>query len=69
VIGVHAGFIDTDMAANVHEQKISPESVVLRTLGALEVGRSEVLNDAATRQLKSDLPVDQAVIYPPLQTR
>jgi NAD(P)-dependent dehydrogenase (short-subunit alcohol dehydrogenase family) len=28
VIGVHAGFIDTDMAANVHEQKVSPESVV-----------------------------------------
>jgi hypothetical protein len=51
---VHAGFIDTDMAANVHEQKISPETIFQQTLDALEVGRREVFNDAATRQLKSN---------------
>jgi NAD(P)-dependent dehydrogenase (short-subunit alcohol dehydrogenase family) len=69
VIGVHAGFIDTDMAADVYEDKIPPESVVEQTLDALEAGRSEVLTDDATRQLKQDLPDDQVVIYPPLQTR
>jgi NAD(P)-dependent dehydrogenase (short-subunit alcohol dehydrogenase family) len=69
VVGVHAGFIDTDMAADVNEPKISPESVVEQTLDALEAGRSEVLTDDGTRQLKNDLPHDQTAIYPPLQRR
>jgi len=69
VIGVHAGFIDTDMAAGVYEEKISPASVVEQTLDAVEQGGSEVLTDDVTRQLKQDLPNDQAIIYPPLQTR
>jgi NAD(P)-dependent dehydrogenase (short-subunit alcohol dehydrogenase family) len=69
VIGVHAGFIDTDTAVGVYEEKISPASVVEQTLDAVEQGGSEVLTDDVTRQLKQDLPNDQAIIYPPLQTR
>ncbi len=67
VVAVHAGFIDTDMAALVDAPKISPESVVQQAFDAVEAGRVEVLADERTRQVKSALPRDHELIYPPVQ--
>ena len=67
VIGVHAGFIDTDMAALVNAPKISPESMARQICDAIEAGQVEVLADERTRFVKASLPRDHELIYPPVQ--
>lgn len=64
VVGVHAGFIDTDMAASVAEPKISPADVANQTLDAIERGEPEVLADEWTRHVKASVPTDQHTLYP-----
>jgi NAD(P)-dependent dehydrogenase (short-subunit alcohol dehydrogenase family) len=56
VVGVHAGFIDTDLAAAIPpEDKIPPRQVVDATLEALRTGQTEVLVDDVTREAKAAL--------------
>jgi NAD(P)-dependent dehydrogenase (short-subunit alcohol dehydrogenase family) len=68
VVAVHAGFVDTDMAAPAtNVPKDSPESVAQQTFDAVETGQVEVLADERTRTVKAQLSRDQELIYPPLQ--
>ena len=67
VVGVHASFIDTDMAALTNEPKDSPESVAQQAFDAVEVGQVEVLADERTRTVKAELSRDQELIYPAVQ--
>jgi NAD(P)-dependent dehydrogenase (short-subunit alcohol dehydrogenase family) len=67
VVAVHAGYIDTDMAALTNAPKDSPESVVQQALDAVEAGQVEVLADERTRFVKASLPRDHELIYPPVQ--
>jgi NAD(P)-dependent dehydrogenase (short-subunit alcohol dehydrogenase family) len=67
VVGVHAGFIDTDMAAAVEDSKISPPEVAAQTLDAVEKGRPEVLTDDWTRHVKDSVATDQESLYPDIQ--
>ena len=67
VVAVHAGFIDTDMAALTDAPKISPESVARQVFDAVEAGQIEVLADERTRTVKAELSRDQELIYPPIQ--
>jgi NAD(P)-dependent dehydrogenase (short-subunit alcohol dehydrogenase family) len=53
VLGIHAGYIDTDMVAHVEAPKTRPEDIAQRTLEALEHGESEVLADDTSRQVKA----------------
>jgi NAD(P)-dependent dehydrogenase (short-subunit alcohol dehydrogenase family) len=69
VVGVHAGWIDTDMAATVEDSKISPHEVAAQTLDAVEKGLSEVLTDDWTRHVKDAVATDQDSLYPDLQRR
>lgn len=55
VVGVHAGFIDTDMAAGAGGEKSSPESVARQVFDALESDQEEVLADEVARKVKSAL--------------
>lgn len=55
VVGVHAGFIDTDLARGFEAPKISPESVVRQTFDAVEAGALEVLVDEPSRQVHKAL--------------
>ena len=56
VVGVHAGFIDTDLAAAVPaEDKIPPSQVVEATLEALRTNQTEVLADDVSRLAKLSL--------------
>jgi NAD(P)-dependent dehydrogenase (short-subunit alcohol dehydrogenase family) len=55
VVGLHVGYIDTDMAEHISGPKTSPEDVVRRALDALEVGESEVLIDDVSKQVKQGL--------------
>jgi NAD(P)-dependent dehydrogenase (short-subunit alcohol dehydrogenase family) len=67
VVGVHASFIDTAMAALTTEPKDSPESVAQQVFDAVEAGQAEVLCDERTRTVKAELSRDQELIYPPVQ--
>ncbi len=64
VVGVHASFIDTGMAAGLDVPKISPESVAGQALDAVEAGQTEVLADERTRTVKASLPRDHELLYP-----
>ncbi|MQY32351.1 3-oxoacyl-[acyl-carrier-protein] reductase FabG [Streptomyces sp. RB17] len=55
VVGVHCGYIDTDMAAHVSGPKNTPESIAAQALDAVRAGRTEVLADERTRQAKAGL--------------
>jgi NAD(P)-dependent dehydrogenase (short-subunit alcohol dehydrogenase family) len=67
VVGVHAGFIDTDMANGVDQPKVAPRDVARQALDAVEAGIPEVLADAETRWVKRAVPDDQTLLYPDLQ--
>ena len=69
VIGVHPGFIDTDMTATVTDAKIAPEEVAAQTLDAVQAGRFEVLTDEFTREIKQTIPVHLQTLYPEVQER
>lgn len=62
VVGVHAAFIDTDMARHVPGPKASPQDVARQVLDAIATGQEEVLADAITRQVKAGLSA-QAGVY------
>jgi NAD(P)-dependent dehydrogenase (short-subunit alcohol dehydrogenase family) len=55
VVGVHAGFVETDLAAWTDAPKITAEDVAEQTMRALEENRVEVLADEGTRQVKAAL--------------
>jgi NAD(P)-dependent dehydrogenase (short-subunit alcohol dehydrogenase family) len=61
VLGVHAGFIDTEMVAAIDTSKISPDLVAEKVMEALLAGQDEVLVDRITEQAKAALcgPVAQ----------
>jgi NAD(P)-dependent dehydrogenase (short-subunit alcohol dehydrogenase family) len=52
VVGVHVGYMDTDMASHVAGDKTSPDDVAKQTFAAVEAGLPEVLADAVARQVK-----------------
>lgn len=64
VVGVHVGFVDTDLTAGFEVDKIAPQQVVDVTLDALENGEPEVIVDDFSRGVKAALSDDQNLIYP-----
>ena len=69
VVAVHAGFIDTDMAAGVTGEKVSPQSVASQIVAALEADAEEVLADPTSEMVKATLPNDLTALYPALQAQ
>jgi NAD(P)-dependent dehydrogenase (short-subunit alcohol dehydrogenase family) len=69
VVAVHAGFIDTDMAAGVSGEKVSPESVANQIVTAVASDAEEVLADATSEMVKAALPNDLTALYPALQVQ
>ncbi len=71
VVGVHAGFIDTEMVTELARglPKDDPEDVARQVFDAVEAGQVEVLADQRTRRIKSLLPDDHEKIYPAVQAR
>ncbi|MEU6773615.1 SDR family oxidoreductase [Streptomyces sp. NPDC046759] len=55
VIGVHAGFVETNLSAYIDAPKISAADVAEQTVEALANDRVEVLADERTRQVKHAL--------------
>src|SRR5437763_5165552 len=69
VVAVHAGFIDTDMAAGVTGDKVSPESVAAQIVAAVANGEEELLADPTSRAVKASLADDLTTLYPALQAQ
>jgi NAD(P)-dependent dehydrogenase (short-subunit alcohol dehydrogenase family) len=71
VVGVHAGFIDTEMVTELARglPKDDPADVARQVFDAVEAGQVEVLADRRTERIKSLLPEDHEKIYPAVQDR
>ncbi|GAA3870320.1 SDR family oxidoreductase [Saccharothrix violaceirubra] len=67
VVGVHCGYIDTDMAAGVTAAKASPEHIAALTLDAVRDGYEEVLADEKARAIKASIPRHLEELYPEVQ--
>ncbi|EHK68125.1 SDR family oxidoreductase [Achromobacter arsenitoxydans] len=61
VLGLHMGFVDTDLTKGIDAPKSTPQAIVSQAYDALEAGESEVLADAQTRQVKQGLSASPAV--------
>jgi short-subunit dehydrogenase len=64
VLGMHMGFVDTDLTDGLDVAKQTPEAVVKAALDALEAGESEVLADDMTRMIKGGLSATPASYMP-----
>jgi NAD(P)-dependent dehydrogenase (short-subunit alcohol dehydrogenase family) len=67
VLGVHVGFVDTDLTAALDVDKVSPALVAGAVLDALEADAREVVVDERSRTVKAALHDDQNLIYPGLE--
>jgi NAD(P)-dependent dehydrogenase (short-subunit alcohol dehydrogenase family) len=67
VVGVHAGFVDTDLTAALEVDKIAPAAVAATALDAVEAGEPEAVADDISRQVKAGLSDDQHTLYPQIE--
>jgi len=66
VLGLHVGFMDTDLTTGIDVPKASPEDVARQTYDALTAGKSEVMADKGTAMLKGTLAAEvPGYITPP----
>lgn len=65
VLGLHVGFMDTDLTAGVNAPTVSPDEVALQTLRALVAGHEEVLADANSRDAKRRLSAEPGIYLQP----
>ncbi|MFD0856423.1 SDR family oxidoreductase [Actinomadura adrarensis] len=61
--------VDTDMMADIEDEKSDPDAIVKAALDGLEAGALEVLADERTVQWKSRLGEDPALLYPQMSAR
>jgi NAD(P)-dependent dehydrogenase (short-subunit alcohol dehydrogenase family) len=66
VLGLHMGFVDTDLTKGIDMPKLPPELIVQRTFDALASGAEEVLADEATQQVKLGLNAPTPVYLAPV---
>jgi NAD(P)-dependent dehydrogenase (short-subunit alcohol dehydrogenase family) len=67
VVGVHVGFVDTDLTAGLEVDKVAPAAVVAAALDAVEAGEPEAVVDDFSRQVKAGLSDDQNTLYPQIE--
>ncbi|KRC65017.1 short-chain dehydrogenase [Aeromicrobium sp. Root236] len=64
VVGLHVGYVDTDMVAGVDAPKSDPADVVKSALDGIEAGAFEVLADDVSHQAKAALGMPIEAVYP-----
>jgi NAD(P)-dependent dehydrogenase (short-subunit alcohol dehydrogenase family) len=60
-MGLHVGFVDTDLTRQLDVIKVSPQSVAKAAFDALETGASEVLADDRSRAVKRGLNTEPPI--------
>jgi NAD(P)-dependent dehydrogenase (short-subunit alcohol dehydrogenase family) len=63
VIAVHAGYIDTDLAAQINDVKANPDDVAASILEGIRNDQEEVLADERSYQIKSVLASNRQAFY------
>jgi NAD(P)-dependent dehydrogenase (short-subunit alcohol dehydrogenase family) len=61
VLGLHVGFVDTDLSRGIDLPKLAPSLVVERAYAALEAGQSEVTIDELAQRVKRGLSEEPGV--------
>jgi NAD(P)-dependent dehydrogenase (short-subunit alcohol dehydrogenase family) len=61
VLGLHVGFVDTDLTRGIDLPKLAPAEVVERAYAALEAGQREVLIDELSQNVKRGLSLDPGI--------
>jgi NAD(P)-dependent dehydrogenase (short-subunit alcohol dehydrogenase family) len=69
VVGVHVGFVDTDLTAGFDGDKVTPQLVATKALDALEAGQPEAIVDDWSAAVKAGLSDDQNQLYPAVQAQ
>jgi NAD(P)-dependent dehydrogenase (short-subunit alcohol dehydrogenase family) len=69
VVAVHAGFINTDMAATIDAPKVNPEDVAAQTIEGILAGHEEVLADKRSQEIRAALVTDPQSFYRQIQER
>ena len=69
VVGVYAGYIDTDMAAHINLPKTSPQQVVGRSLTGVNAGIDRVFADERAIEVDHRVRIDRTAFYEELQQR
>jgi NAD(P)-dependent dehydrogenase (short-subunit alcohol dehydrogenase family) len=67
VMGMHVGFIDTDLTRGIDFPKLQPAYVVERTYAALEAGQKEVLVDELTQKVKLGVGAEPGIYLDVIQ--
>ena len=67
VVGVHVGYVDTEMAAHADGPKMLPADLVGVVLGAVEADEYEVIADEISAQVKAALSGPVEALYPELR--
>jgi len=68
VIGVYAGYIDTDMTVDLTAPKSSPADIAARVLAGIESGTEDVLADERSRNVFAELRKDDRPFDANMQT-
>jgi NAD(P)-dependent dehydrogenase (short-subunit alcohol dehydrogenase family) len=63
VLGLHVGFMDTDLTRGVESPKVSPVDVARLMLDDLAAGKNETFGDAITRSVKEGLSAERASYF------
>jgi NAD(P)-dependent dehydrogenase (short-subunit alcohol dehydrogenase family) len=63
VTALHVACMDTDMTADIQAPKSDPRVIARQTADAILAGQYEILADETTRNVKSHLSDDLAVLY------
>ncbi len=69
VVGVHVGYVDTDLSDGLDGDKVAPQLVATAALDALVAGKPEALVDELARTIKAGLSDDHTHIYPGIRDR
>jgi NAD(P)-dependent dehydrogenase (short-subunit alcohol dehydrogenase family) len=69
VVGVHVGFVDTDLTAGFDGDKVAPQAVAASALDALENGSPEAVVDEFSATIKAGLHDDQNLVYPAIRAQ
>jgi NAD(P)-dependent dehydrogenase (short-subunit alcohol dehydrogenase family) len=67
VVGVHVGYVETDLTEGLDGEKIAPEQVAVAVLNAVAANAPEAIVDEFSRDAKAGLSDDQNLIYPAIR--
>jgi NAD(P)-dependent dehydrogenase (short-subunit alcohol dehydrogenase family) len=67
VVGVHVGYVDTDLTAQLVGDKLPATAVSAALIAGLEAGDEEILVDDLSRAVKAGLSDDHHLVLPRIQ--